>query len=213
MLKNNKILQIKNLNGFYMIHDFITQEEHDFYYEKLKMNNKNVCNQVHTATEYGWKFIPVCDNCRNIIKRTNDDRLEYSDWAMDLNNMIVNRINIFKNTILNICNFKPNHMLINKYEIGDGCNPHVDDISFWTDIVIGVSFGSSTVMNFTRPNNSEINVYIPKCSVYILSDDARYKWTHSIPFTSTDCVYGVDMSRNHRISVTLRQIKQEHLPE
>lgn len=204
------IFEVENIKGFYIIQDFLTQNEHDLYFNYLQKDNKNICHQIHTATEYGWKFIPLRDIENNIIKRTNEDFIGFPDWTLQLKNLICDKLNTFfeeKNIKLNI-----NHMLINKYEIGDGCIMHVDDLDFWTNYVICVSFGSSTTVKLKNMRGDVYYIDVPKNSVYIMLDDARYVWQHGIDFSNEDNINGNIRKRNLRISVSLREIQAYYLP-
>jgi alkylated DNA repair dioxygenase AlkB len=164
------LFQVENINGLYIIPNVLTDDENDFYMQILKNDSYNICSQIHTATEHGWKFLPVREN-NKILKRKDSDYLGFPDWLKKLRDIVLNNIkNFFKDKDFNI-----NHALINKYEIGDECHDHTDDLEFWTDFVIGVSFGSYTVMKFCN-DDYIIDLNIPKCSVYIMLNDARYKW-------------------------------------
>ncbi|TFK44001.1 hypothetical protein BDQ12DRAFT_205252 [Crucibulum laeve] len=93
--------------------------------------------------------------------------------------------------------------IINLYKRGEGITPHVDLLGRYGDGIIGVSFGSGCTMRFDKfpspvgsTNSSEIehdmverwDVYLPERSVIILSEDARYKWTHGIDKREEDYV-------------------------
>jgi hypothetical protein len=204
------IFEVENIKGLYIIPDFFTQEEHDLYFNYLKNDNTNKCNQIHTATEYGWKFIPPRDEKNNIIARTNNDFLDFPDWTLKLKNLIFEKLSLFfqeKNVELNI-----NHMLINKYEIGDGCIMHIDDLEFWSNYIICVSFGSSTVVKFKNPNGDIYDINVPKNSAYIMLEDARCLWQHGIDFVKEDNIHGNIRRRDFRLSVSLREIKKCYLP-
>lgn len=209
------ITQIKEIKGLYILHNFLSNEEHDHYFNILRNESTNDCHQVHTANEFGWKFIPVRDINGDIIKRTHDDYLGFSDWALELKNMIINRLEqkIANVSYINQKKFNVDHMLINKYMPGDGCRPHIDDPLFWTNVIIGVSFGASTIMTFHNKDIGNIIIDVPKCSLYILTDSARYEWVHEIPYSKTDIVHGNHRNREYRISVTLRKIVDEYLPQ
>jgi len=199
------IFEIEKIKGLYIIPNVFNDEEHNFYMEKLKNDSCNKCPQIHMANEHGWKFIPVRENGL-ILKRTRDDYLGFPDWMDNLKLHTIRKLKQFLTRDFNI-----NHVLINKYEIDDGCHDHIDELEFWTDFIIGVSFGSSTVMKFSN-DKSIIDVNIPKNSIYVMTGDVRYNWTHGIDFQKSDNIYGKIRDRDIRISVTFREIKKEYLP-
>ncbi|EAU82752.2 hypothetical protein CC1G_10657 [Coprinopsis cinerea okayama7 len=91
--------------------------------------------------------------------------------------------------------------IINLYHPGEGITPHVDLLGRYADGIIGVSFGSGSVMRFdqvTEEVESHVHsgpekagrhdLYLPQRSVVVLSKDARYKWTHGIDKRTRDYV-------------------------
>jgi len=54
-------------------------------------------------------------------------------------------------------------------------------------------------------------VWLPPKSVYILTGDARYKWTHGIEFKKFDIFNGEKINRKMRISITFRTIHEKFL--
>lgn len=205
-------ISIDEVDGFYMINDIFTESEHSYYFELLKNVNENLCHQIHHANEFGWKFLPLKDENSNIIIRKKNDNLgNFPEWIDEI--WIKIRKHILKLTNCNLpkelteCT-KPNHLLVNKYEPGDGVIPHFDELEFWENWVIGVSLGSGCVFNLTR-KGKKVKIYLPKNSIYILTRDARYEWKHGIEFVKEDNVYGNTIERSLRISMTFRNIHKK----
>lgn len=115
--------------------------------------------------------------------------------------------------------------ILNLYHPGEGISPHVDLLRRFDDGIIGVSFGSGCVMNFERVQCQEElfgeagpldrnhwDLYLEERSVLVLSDDARYNWTHGIDGKQKDFVSGgIDgqgepdwIDRGTRLSITFR---------
>ncbi|KAL1755532.1 hypothetical protein FB107DRAFT_274699 [Schizophyllum commune] len=121
-------------------------------------------------------------------------------------------------------------IIINKYAPGEGISAHVDLLRRYGDGIIGVSLGSGCVMRFrdvgdegaahesykpvagegANSANATHDLYLPEGSVYVMTGDARYRWTHEIERKSADYVeredgQGVEwIERGERISVTFR---------
>lgn len=51
-----------------------------------------------------------------------------------------------------------------------------------------------------------VDVPAPRRSVYIMQDDARYKWHHSIPSRKKDTIEGIVQHRERRLSITYRKV-------
>lgn len=121
--------------------------------------------------------------------------------------------------------------ILNLYQPGEGITPHVDLLQRFGDGIIGVSFASGCVMQFAKvkANNEQVpegtliskdsegereswDVYLPHQSVIVLSEDARYRWTHGIgkhkqdfvQISGADPTVGRWIERGVRLSVTFR---------
>ncbi|KAI0638648.1 hypothetical protein C8Q77DRAFT_1092081 [Trametes polyzona] len=111
--------------------------------------------------------------------------------------------------------------IINLYWPGEGISPHVDLLDRYGDGIIGVSLGSGCVMRFSRAENAAgdasqetsggCGLYLPKGSVLVMTEEARYQWTHGIEKRFEDLVEdasdasrSVSLERDVRLSITFR---------
>ncbi|KAF8967450.1 hypothetical protein BDZ97DRAFT_1916734 [Flammula alnicola] len=116
--------------------------------------------------------------------------------------------------------------IINLYRPGEGITPHVDLLGRYGDGIVGVSFSSGSVMRFEKVEEVTVcarsgdedtkkrwDVYLPERSVIVLTEDARYGWTHGIEKKTRDFVSsssddtsgdGSWIDREVRMSVTFR---------
>ncbi|KAF8802081.1 hypothetical protein BYT27DRAFT_7173199 [Phlegmacium glaucopus] len=90
--------------------------------------------------------------------------------------------------------------IINLYQPGEGITPHIDLLGRYGDGIIGVSFSSSCVMRFERAEpeilsdedigdkRTRWDLYLPERSILVLSQEARYDWTHGIDMKKRDFV-------------------------
>ncbi|EJF62172.1 hypothetical protein DICSQDRAFT_104425 [Dichomitus squalens LYAD-421 SS1] len=91
--------------------------------------------------------------------------------------------------------------IINLYWPGEGITPHVDLPHRYGDGIMGVSLGSGC----------QCALYLPKGSVLIMTEEARYGWTHGIEKRFDDWVeespgspQNVLLERDIRLSITFR---------
>ena len=84
--------------------------------------------------------------------------------------------------------YQPDQVIINEYLPGQGIRPHKDR-NYFENQICGVNLGSDCILRFTR-NKDVVDVEVPRRSVYIMQDDARSKWLHSIPPRKKDIVNG-----------------------
>jgi alkylated DNA repair dioxygenase AlkB len=118
--------------------------------------------------------------------------------------------------------------ILNFYRPGEGITPHVDLLDRFGDGIIGVSLGSGCVMRFRRIASTEHDaehgsakstyhsdaakdVFLPPGSIYVMSEEARYGWTHGIDGRREDWVQdqvesatGRWVMRSIRVSITFR---------
>jgi hypothetical protein len=108
--------------------------------------------------------------------------------------------------------------IINLYQPGEGITPHVDLLGRYGDGIVGVSFASGCAMRFDKveeegAHKQRYDVYLPERSMIVMTEDARYGWTHGIdkktrdfvaPSDSTAMSDGVWIERGMRMSVTFR---------
>lgn len=126
---------------------------------------------------------------------------------------------------------RPLQAIMNCYQPGQGISPHVDLPERYEDGIVGLSLLSSTVMEFRRndptstghlldrsleasgtPDPSAYAVRLRPGDLYVLTGDARWEWTHGIPYRYEDVVQDEQGQptrtvRNLRMSVTLRRMK------
>lgn len=117
-------------------------------------------------------------------------------------------------------------VIINFYNPGEGITPHVDLLDRFGDGIIGVSLGSGCVMQFTKAEakpcakedpgmggdgRTAWDVFLPHGSIYVMSEEARYGWTHGIDGRKEDWVQdsigseaGRWVMRSIRVSITFR---------
>lgn len=72
--------------------------------------------------------------------------------------------------------------LLNRYDPGAVIQPHFDK-PCW-EHVVGISLGSAATMEFRREVDGEWEyapLELPPRSMYLLADDTRYVWQHSLP--------------------------------
>lgn len=116
----------------------------------------------------------------------------------DLNNSLV------ENKILTQSH---NQVIVNFYTPGQGITPHKDHVKYFGGEIATISLGSGCIMDFANPDTGEqYEQYLKPCSIAIMRDDARWKWTHSIAARKTDKWENRTIDRTNRISITYRSV-------
>ncbi|KAI7803499.1 alpha-ketoglutarate-dependent dioxygenase alkB homolog 7, mitochondrial isoform X2 [Triplophysa rosa] len=86
--------------------------------------------------------------------------------------------------------------------------PHVDSVKFCGSTIAGLSLLSDSIMRLIPENNSAewLNLLLSRRSLYILRDDARFKYTHAILKDEESFFAGQKVPRHRRISVICRNL-------
>jgi len=108
------------------------------------------------------------------------------------------------------CPWKPDQVIINEYNPGQGITPHIDHIISFKEVVVSLSLDSGVYMEFSHPKTKKVvPVYLQPRSIVILTGDARSTWRHGIQATVTDLVKGKTVLRRRRVSITFRKASEE----
>src|SRR5690606_16691954 len=101
---------------------------------------------------------------------------------------------------------QPDQVIINEYSPGQGIRPHKDR-NYFDNQICGINLGSGCVMKFIKISGKEvIDVEIPRRSLYVMQDEARCKYNHSIPPRKKDNIDGNLQYRERRVSITYRKV-------
>ncbi|MDQ3290301.1 MAG: alpha-ketoglutarate-dependent dioxygenase AlkB, partial [Bacteroidota bacterium] len=78
-----------------------------------------------------------------------------------------------------IVSIQPDQVIINEYSPGEGLRPHKDR-NYFENQICGVNLSSGCIMRFIKIAGKDVvDVEVPRRSIYVMQDDARYKWNHS----------------------------------
>ena len=98
----------------------------------------------------------------------------------------------------------PENSVINEYIPPLGIGPHRDYAAFGP-VIACVSLGSDVVVDFKEAHKKlHLPIHIPARSLWVISGDARTKWTHGIAPRLTDLTGGERRTRGRRVSITFR---------
>lgn len=103
--------------------------------------------------------------------------------------------------------FVPVELCNLRYEVNRAAciDPHYDDFWLWGDRLITINMLANTILTLTpgvEVMNQNCQVFLPmaKQSLLILSNDARYKWLHSIKKSHV---------KSKRLAITIRELSDE----
>ena len=226
------------LHGLCMIEDFITVEEEKAL---LAFINKQPWDQdtplPRRTQQWGYAFdyeemtvlneaAPIPPILDNVVARMRSIKEEVRDGSTTATERYPYPA-------------KPQQLIINEYTPGQGIHPHIDRACFG-DCVASLSLGGAVPFVFDKPGGKEGNttvltdasvprglagsqpnqavsgdareVYMPPRCLVMMKGDARWKWTHAIPFsTFNHRPGGVTEKRHTRVSLTFRTVTEKTL--
>jgi alkylated DNA repair dioxygenase AlkB len=96
---------------------------------------------------------------------------------------------------------------VNEYYPGQGIALHCDYEPF-DRTVVSISLLSPCVMDFRHVESGRReSMLLERCSLLILSDEARYDWQHGIARRKSDRWNGRRLVRARRVSITFRRLR------
>uniref|UniRef100_A0AAV2KK72 Uncharacterized protein n=1 Tax=Knipowitschia caucasica TaxID=637954 RepID=A0AAV2KK72_KNICA len=86
--------------------------------------------------------------------------------------------------------------------------PHIDSVKFCGSTIAGLSLLSASVMRLVKEDSpkEQLDLLLPRFSLYIMRDDVRYKFTHEILKDEESVFNGQRVPRQRRISVICRNL-------
>jgi len=166
--------------GLIIIPEFIDQYQHDWLLKKI--DSQPWDNSLKRRTQhYGWQY----RYNRRPLNKSRDYLGELPLWLQKLSKCL--------REWLPICN----QVIVNEYLKGQKIGKHIDHVSNFGSTIITLSLGSPGILVFTKDNHP-IEVAVQPCCLAVMTDEARYLWTHELRPV-----------KQRRISITFRQVKAD----
>ncbi len=181
-----------DIEGLIYISDFITKEEERAVIDSLDAQPW-LTDLKRRVQHYGYRY----DYKARAV--TSDAYLgQLPEWIAPIATRLYDQ---------RLFDKMPDQAIVNEYEPGQGISAHVDCVPCFGDVIASLSLGSSAVMQFTHPKSGDRQeLYLQERSLIVLSEAARYEWTHAIPARKSDVVRGFKVERTRRVSLTFRTI-------
>jgi len=165
-------MKIEQIPGLYYVANYITQDEESelmtYFTSTKEWKGISKHQSSRQVIQYGYDY-PY--DSKSTIKKTE----AIPQFLLDL--VKPERVNKIINEEL--LKTEMEQLIINKYEENQKISPHIDHVKYFGDVIVCITLGHGTDAIFTQ-NNKQIKIPLAKNSIYIMSDDARYKWTHEM---------------------------------
>ncbi len=182
-----------DIKGLLLHENFITEEE-----ERRLVNyidtSEWISDLKRRVQHYGYRY-----DYKARSSKADNYLGPLPTWVDALCNRLIKRA-IFLN--------KPDQAIVNEYLPGQGISAHVDCVPCFGPELASLSLLSSVVMKFAQVKNKSITheIMLPPRSIIVMTDDARYKWTHEIAPRKNDPTLHGNQSRSRRVSITFRNM-------
>lgn len=191
-IKNNQSI-ISQINGLKYIENYISHNEHNTIVMAID-GMPWLTDLKRRVQHYGYKY--------DYKKRSIDYNMYIGplpDWSFKLSERL------FKD---NLIKYIPDQIIVNEYLPGQGIANHIDCEPCFNNTIISLSLLSPCIMDIINKDipKDQIQVLLEPRSLVVLSDDARYKWTHGIAGRRVDIFNGHRIARDRRISLTFRKV-------
>lgn len=174
--------------------DFVSQEEEN---ELLKsIDSEPWMNDLRRRVQhYGYRY----DYSAKWL--SDDDRIgDLPDWSLCVADRLVQA---------GLFNERPDQLIVNEYEPGQGIAPHIDKNCFGP-VVAAVSLGSDCMMKIYPPDTDDkhaLDFVVLRRSMMAYRGVGRHDYRHGIPPRKSDELDGVKIPRGRRVSLTFRTVR------
>ena len=181
------------------------------YTTELKLDADGIMEELDKKE---WRPVTASENSRriqhygftyNYAARKVDAACEpIPEWLLPLRDELMNLC--LKHELVDDT-YVFNQCIVNDYQPGQGISKHTDTLQYGA--VIGCfTLGSGATMTFKKGNATH-DVYTEPNSLYVMSGEVRYKWTHEMAARKSDVVGKLKVKRGRRISVTFRNVPEK----
>jgi len=178
-------------NGLKYMNNFISDEFGNKLYSKLNEEKEwfNVSKypKSRQVLNFGYRY-----NYRH--KGLGEKTTLFPDYIIELQH----KIEDYLKTTFDQC-------IVNKYEPGQSIGAHTDHTVAFDNVIVCVSLNSGIEIEFKKGDKSFCK-YLKPNSLFVMSDECRYEWTHEIKKRRYDMVDNKKIERDTRISITFRKI-------
>ncbi|EFA86318.1 2-oxoglutarate and Fe(II)-dependent oxygenase family protein [Heterostelium album PN500] len=164
---------IKDVDGLRLIENFITEQEENSLIENI--DRYDWSSEIARRTQqYGYHY---CYRLRG-VDELNDEGAPTTPPIPEFLNFLIDRLAKLSDPVIP---FTFDQVIINEYNKNQKIQPHIDSVTDWESTVDEV----------------EIETPLPRRSLLVLQDDARYVWKHGIK----------SQNNGRRVSLTFRKYK------
>lgn len=153
-------------------------------------------NLKRRVQHYGYRY----DYAERTISK-NDRIGDLPDWSLPLADRLAAD---------GLFDVRPDQLIVNEYEPGQGIAPHVDRDCFGP-VVAAVSLGGDCMLKLHPPETDDdkdaLDFVVLRRSMMAYRGKGRHLYRHGIPPRKADTQNGVRIPRDVRVSLTFRTVR------
>lgn len=187
-------IQIKEIPGLSIIHDFISPAEENVLLDRIEsgcwsyVGSKSSSRRVQ---HFGWTY-----NYKSRSVKPSDRIGALPEWAESLAQRLYRE---------QLMPYVADQLIINEYTSGQGISAHTDSPGSFRETIVSISLLDSWTMRFSRSlkGGPFHEVLLPSRSALVMSGESRSSWLHGIRKRKTD---ESGRPRIRRVSLTFRRV-------
>eukprot|EP00924_Labyrinthula_sp_SR-Ha-C_P008512 maker-scaffold_32-snap-gene-2.61-mRNA-1 protein AED:0.00 eAED:0.00 QI:61/1/1/1/1/1/2/1286/327 len=205
---SEQMIVLEKIPGLIILKEFISEIEEAAVSKELNVSLETQEQQLclpfkplrRRVAHFGYKF-----NYK--LNRADEDSFHpFSSILMEIKRKIDGSVSRILGR-----NFLSDQATVNEYNRGEGIAQHVDTHSAFTEAIASLSLGSSGVF-FFESRFEKFSIYVPRRSLFVMTGESRYEFTHQMPQRVTDLIDGRVQLRRRRVSVTFREVLRSRCP-
>jgi alkylated DNA repair protein alkB family protein 4 len=176
----------KLFTGFYKISGLLNSTEINYIINELGKSNWIPSQSGRKKQDYG----PIINYKKKKIKQSD---IQFPEYKI----LLQKKLNEIE--ILNDFNIDEIGNLYYEEAMGAHIDPHIDHYWIWGNRIVGINLLSDTILTFSIQLDDklyEIDFEIGNGDVYVMSEESRYIWKHSVK---------KEHIKSDRIVITLRE--------
>jgi hypothetical protein len=188
------------MKGLRVIHGFLNSNECKLL---MALVDKSFARLAPFYTQGHFDKVMVGDFREMMVSAWNSDSL-----PQQIFNRLKTEARISDNLkweSIHVLDLRDQNVGIHCILLKSGINHHIDH-DCTGNVILGLNLLSDTVIKFKKDNVEKEILLLPN-SAYIMMDEARYEWSHSIPAGKDHTFCGKEIIRFRRVSLLLRNGK------
>lgn len=162
----------QSIPGLRYVSGFLSEEQHATILHSLERTAECDWQEIHlrgvvarrSTLCFGWNYVTT--------SRSLSPAPPIPEWLLGLRDRSAMAAGVAAEVL--------EQVIVARYPAGAGIGRHIDAPAFG-EPVVGVSIHGAARMKFERPHHEPVVIALEPRSLYVMSGEARWQWTHTVP--------------------------------